>query len=112
MWSMWDNLWSQCFGCTFGHSISDNNNSILGSSKFSILPRQPPKIPIDSKVVKIKALLKMDFSKLFIFTSFGNVWFSKFGNFLEKLIIFKVAKILQKKFKSKPPVFEAKAGVY
>jgi hypothetical protein len=31
-----------------------------------------------------KALRKTGFSELFVFASFGNVWFLKFGNFTEK----------------------------
>jgi hypothetical protein len=31
-----------------------------------------------------KALRETEFSELFVFASFGNVWLSKFGNFLEK----------------------------
>ncbi len=36
----------------------------------------------------IKALQLTEFSKLFVFPSFGNVWMSKFRNFLEKNGIF------------------------
>jgi len=35
-------------------------------------------------VVYFKALRWTEFSKLFVFASFGNVWLLKFGNFLEK----------------------------
>jgi len=38
----------------------------------------------------------MEFSELFVFVSFGNVWLSKFLKFLEKNGIFELAKILQK----------------
>ncbi len=39
-----------------------------------------------------KALRKTEFTELIIFASFGIVRFSKFGIFLEKLIIFEFAK--------------------
>jgi hypothetical protein len=38
----------------------------------------------------------MEFSKLFVCASFGIVWFSKFGNFLEISGLFELAKISEK----------------
>jgi len=38
----------------------------------------------------------MEFSKLFVFASFGKVLFSKFGNFSEITGIFELTKFLQK----------------
>jgi hypothetical protein len=37
----------------FGQAKFPNGGSILGSNQFSILPQLPPKILLDSKVVKI-----------------------------------------------------------
>jgi len=37
----------------FGQAEFPDGGSILGSSQFSILPQLPPKILLDSKVVKI-----------------------------------------------------------
>jgi hypothetical protein len=38
----------------FGQDKFPNSGSVLGSSQFSILPQLPPKILLDSKVVRIK----------------------------------------------------------
>jgi len=43
----------------------------------------------------------MEFSKLFVFVIFGNVWLSKFGNFSEKKRNFWTRKIFAKKFGKK-----------
>ncbi len=43
-----------------------------------------------------KALQKTEISELFVFASFGNVRFSKFGNFSEISSFFELAKISQK----------------
>jgi len=48
-----------------------------------------------------KAMREMEFSELFVFTSFGIVRLSKFGIFLEISVFFELAKILQKKFGNK-----------
>jgi hypothetical protein len=37
----------------FGQAKFPNGGLVLGSSQFSILPQLPPKILLDSKVVKI-----------------------------------------------------------
>jgi len=37
----------------FGQAQFPDGGSVLGSSQFSILPQLPPKIMLDSKVVKI-----------------------------------------------------------
>jgi hypothetical protein len=37
----------------FGHAKFPDDGSILGSSQFLILPQLPPKILLNSKVVKI-----------------------------------------------------------
>jgi len=47
-------------------------------------------------LIKIMALRKTEFSELFVFASFGIVWFLKFGNFLEISGLFELGKILQK----------------
>ncbi len=47
---------------------------------------------------KSKALRKTGFSELFVFTSFGNLRFTKFGNFTKIPEISELAKILRKKF--------------
>jgi len=61
---------------------------------------------------KIKALQKTEFSKIFIFVSFGIVRLPKFRNFLEKSSFSEFAKFLQKTFGnmfgSKTLVFESK----
>jgi len=45
-----------------------------------------------------KAMRKTEFSKLFVFASFGIVRFSKFGNFLEISCLFELAKMFSLKF--------------
>ncbi len=47
-------------------------------------------------VTVTNALWKMEFSKLFVFESFGIVQLPKFGIFLEIFGVFKLAKISQK----------------
>ncbi len=42
----------------FGQAKFPNGGLVLGSSQFSILPKLPPKIPLDSKVVKINPKFK------------------------------------------------------
>ncbi len=58
-----------------------------------------------------KALRQTEISELFVFASFGNVRFSKFGNFLEKTGIFKLAEFSRKSSeKSLEKVWKFKFG--
>ncbi len=67
--------------------------------------RAQPQAKVDTTrillLVSSKALRKTKISELFVFASFGNVRFSKFGNFLEKSVFFELAKILRKSLEIK-----------
>jgi len=43
----------------FGQAKFPNGGLVLGLSRFSILPQQPPKILLDSKVVKITQIISL-----------------------------------------------------
>jgi len=71
---------------------------------WAVCPTTDPVLLVYNKQMRFnycKALHKTEFSKHFVFASFGNVRLSKFGNFSEKKRNFWTRKIFAKKFGKK-----------